>query len=101
MLYKLKDMDRLFQLTKSYIHHELDRGSKLSGVKRIRVHDIRHSHVAYLIELGFSPVDIAERMGHESAVVTMETYAHLYPRKQRKMADRIDLENRKGDDTNE
>ena len=89
MIYKLKGKDRLFPATKSYLHHELDRGCKESGVKRIRIHDLRHSHVAYLIELGFSPVDIAERLGHESAVVTMNTYVHLYPRKQKKMADLI------------
>ena len=68
----------------------MDRGCKETGVKRIRIHDLRHSHVAYLIELGFSPVAIAERLGHESPRVTMDTYAHLYPSKQREMADKID-----------
>ena len=48
----------------------------------------RHSHVAHLIELGFSPVEIAERLGHESMAVTM-TYSHLYPSKGRTMADRL------------
>ncbi len=55
-----------------------------TGVKRIRIHNLRHSHVAHLIELGFSPVEIADRLGHESMSVTM-TYSHLYPSKQRKM----------------
>ena len=53
-----------------------------------RIHDLRHSHVAHLIELGFSPVEIAERLGHESMAVTM-TYSHLYPSKGRTMADRL------------
>lgn len=48
----------------------------------------RQTHVAYLIELGFSPVEIAERLGHESISVTY-TYSHLYPSKQRSMADKI------------
>ena len=48
----------------------------------------RHSHVAHLIELGFSPVEIDDRLGHESMSVTM-TYSHLYPSKQRKMADKL------------
>jgi integrase len=69
-----------------------------TGVKRIRVHDIRHSHVSYLINLGFSPVDIAARMGHESPTVTMNTYAHLYPRKQQEMARMMDQERRRNDD---
>lgn len=44
--------------------------------------------MAHLIELGFSPVEIADRLGHESMSVTM-TYSHLYPSKQRKMADKL------------
>ena len=88
MIYKCSEETRLFDFSKSYLHHEMDRGVKESGVKRIRIHDLRHSHVAYLIELGFSPVEIAERLGHESISVTY-TYSHLYPSKQRDMADRI------------
>ena len=88
MLYGLKKKDRIFTVTKSYLHHEMDRGAKAAGVKRIRIHDLRHSHVAHLIELGFSPVEIAERLGHESMAVTM-TYSHLYPSMGRTMADRL------------
>ena len=80
MYYHPDSEARLFTFTKSYLHHEMDRGCKLSGVKRIRVHDLRHSHVAYLIEQGFSPVVIAERLGHESISITLN-YAHLYPSK--------------------
>lgn len=71
MLYNISDDMRIFHFTKSYLHHEMDRGAKNSGVKRIRVHDLRHSHVAYLIELGFTPVVIAERLGHESISITL------------------------------
>ena len=60
-------------------------------VKKIRIHDLRHSHVAYLIELGFSPVEIAERMGHESISVTF-TYSHLYPSKQKSLADKLNAD---------
>ena len=88
MLYKADKDSRLFHISKSYLHHEMDRGCKASGVKRIRIHDLRHSHVAHLIELGFSPVDIADRMGHESMAVTLN-YAHLYPSKGKAMADRL------------
>ena len=88
MLYKADKDSRLFHISKSYLHHEMYRGCKASGVKRIRIHDLRHSHVAHLIELGFSPVDIADRMGHESMAVTLN-YAHLYPSKGKAMADRL------------
>lgn len=50
----LCNFDRLVPATKSFLHHEIDRGSKAAGVKRIRIHDLRHSHVSLLIELGYS-----------------------------------------------
>lgn len=88
-LYKLDDNSRIFEVTKSYLHHEMDRGSKKAEVKRIRVHDLRHSSCALLINLGYSPVQIAERLGHESVTIT-ERYAHLYPSVQRDMAKKLD-----------
>lgn len=65
-IYGITPDDRLFPVSKSYLHHEMDRGVKESGVKRIRVHDLRHSHVSLLINMGFSAVAIANRVGHES-----------------------------------
>ena len=53
----MQENDRLFPITKYYLEHEMQRGIKESGVKRIRVHDLRHSHASMLIELGFSPLD--------------------------------------------
>ena len=49
MQYGLKKKDRIFTVTKSYLHHEMDRGAKAAGVKRIRIHDLRHSHISLLI----------------------------------------------------
>jgi len=88
MLYKLDDNSRIFPVSKHYLQHEMKRGCEETGVKKIRIHDLRHSHVAYLIELGFSPVEIAERLGHESISVTF-VYSHLYPSKQKSLADRM------------
>ena len=45
ILYDVGLEDRMFPVTKSYLHREMDRGSKVSGVKRIRIHDIRHPYV--------------------------------------------------------
>lgn len=45
MLYGLKKKERIFTVTKSYLHHEMDRGAKAAGVKRIRIHDLRHPYV--------------------------------------------------------
>jgi len=76
MLYGVKKKERVFTITKSYLHHEMDRGAKAAGVKRIRIHDLRHSHISLLIDMGFSAVAIADRVGHESIEITYR-YAHL------------------------
>ena len=47
MQYGLKKKDRIFTVTKSYLHHEMDRGAKAAGVKRIRIHDLRHPYVKH------------------------------------------------------
>lgn len=88
-LYKVDTKSRIFVITKSYLHHEMDRGAKAAGVKRIRIHDLRHSSCALLIDLGYSPVQIAERLGHENVTIT-ERYSHLYPSVQRQMAEKLD-----------
>lgn len=91
MLYDVGLEDRVFPITKSYLHREMDRGAKEAGVKRIHIHDIRHSHVSLLIDMGFSATAIADRVGHESIDITYN-YAHLFPSKQAEMADKLDME---------
>ena len=66
-------------------------GAKEAGVPRIRIHDIRHSAVSLLIDMGFSATAIADRVGHESIDITYN-YAHLFPSKQAEMADKLDME---------
>lgn len=88
--YGLEANDRLFPYTKNIVNHVLTKGCAATGVKKIRVHDIRHSHASLLVELGFSPLLIAERLGHERVQTTMETYSHLYPDKQAEVAMQLD-----------
>lgn len=87
MLYDYNPSDRLFPTTKSYLTREMVRGCKLSGVKKIRIHDLRHSHASLLIELGFAPLLISERLGHENVETTLNTYSHLYPNKHGEVAE--------------
>lgn len=90
MFYEPNENDRIFPISKSYLHHEMDRGSKTANVERIRIHDLRHSHVSLLIEMGFTALAIADRLGHESIEVTYR-YAHLFPSKQTEMANKLDM----------
>jgi integrase len=95
MFYGARHSDRMFPISKHYLHHEMDRGAKATGVKRIRIHDIRHSHVSLLIDMGFSALVIADRVGHESIDITYR-YAHLFPTKQTEMADKLNMERIEG-----
>ena len=91
MLYGVGPDDRIFEFTKYYLKHEMERGSAAAGVKKIRIHDLRHSHISLLIDMGFSAVAIADRVGHESIRITYH-YAHLFPSKQTEMANRLENE---------
>ena len=95
MLYGYKKTDRLFQVTKSFLHHEMTRGAEKAGVKRIRIHDLRHSHVSLLISMGFSAVSIGNRVGHESVDITYR-YAHMFPTEQTQMAKLLNEEFKEG-----
>ncbi|MEC2597001.1 site-specific integrase, partial [Bacillus cereus] len=53
-----------------------------AGVKRILLHEFRHSHASYLINKGVSPLIVAQRLGHSDVAATLNTYSHLYPSKQ-------------------
>ena len=90
-LYAVRPTDRIFPVTKSYLYREMERGSKVAGVKRIRIHDLRHSHISLLIDMGFSALAIADRVGHESIDITYR-YAHLFPTRQEEMANKLNLE---------
>lgn len=94
-LYVLKDTDSVFPFTKSYINNAMARACKKSGVKKIRIHDIRHSHASYLINLGCAPLLISERLGHEKVQTTLNTYSHLYPNKHQEVVDMIQNQHKK------
>lgn len=94
MFYSTEKNGRIFPISKHYLKHEMERGCKATGVKRIRIHDLRHSHVSLLIDMGFTALAIADRVGHESIDITYR-YAHLFPTRQTEMADKLDME-RKG-----
>ncbi len=87
-IYGITPPDRIFTFSSNLVRWNIKRGSEKAGIPRIRIHDLRHSHVSLLIELGFSPHLIAERIGDTVQIVN-NTYGHLYPSKHGEVADRL------------
>lgn len=88
--YMLAPNERLFPITKSFLSHEMERGCKNTGVKRIRIHDIRHSHASLLINQGCDALILADRLGHEKVSTTLNTYSHLFPHKQQELVSNLE-----------
>ncbi len=76
--------ERIFPFTKSYLRHEMCRGCAASGVKRIKLHALRHSHISLLTDMGVPLIAIADRVGHENADMTFQ-YAHAFTKTQGKV----------------
>lgn len=90
-LYDYQPNERLFiNIFRRTYTKAFKNGCSECGVKRIRIHDLRHSHASLLIEQGYSPLIIAERLGHENINTTLQIYSHLYPNKQGEVADKLE-----------
>lgn len=78
-----------------FIHHyvklrgRLKIAQKKANLPAIRIHDFRHSHASLLIELGYSPLLIADRLG-DNVDTTLRVYSHLYPNKQSELVNKLD-----------
>ena len=81
--------ERIFPVVAEAVQHKMRRHIEKAGVKKIRVHDLRHSHVAYLIHQGVEPLMIKQRLGHKDIKITLNTYGHLYPNEQKKLAEML------------
>ena len=90
--YGLTPEERIFPITDRAIQKKMKQKTELAKLKPIRVHDLRHSHIALLIEKGMQPLVIAQRVGHDSVNTTMNIYGHLYPNKQKQVADLLNAE---------
>lgn len=76
-------------MNKSNVSRIIQRQSKVVGVKKIKVHALRHSHASLLISLNEQALVIRDRLGHEDIETTLGTYGHLYPNINHKVADRL------------
>lgn len=62
---------------------------RLSGVRRIRLHDLRHTHATHALQLGVHPKIVSERLGHSTITITLDTYSHVLPSMQREAAEAV------------
>lgn len=66
-------------LAESNIHNIKNKASAKAKLKRIRIHDFRHSCASFLINIGCPPNVVQKYLGHANLSITLDTYSHLYP----------------------
>lgn len=62
---------------------------RVAGVRRIRLHDLRHGTATFLLSQGVSLKVVQDVLGHAQMSTTADLYAHLVPELRREAADRI------------
>ena len=80
----------LFGVSAFSVSNFLTNICKNADVPQIRVHDLRHSHASFLIERSYPVIAIKERLGYKNIQTTLDIYGHLYPNKDKEIADEID-----------
>lgn len=66
-------------MSTSTLDRYFEKYTNKAGIKKIRIHDFRHSHASYLINQNAIPSMIAQRLGHSDVGTTLNIYSHLYP----------------------
>jgi integrase len=56
-----------------------ERVVKRAGIRKIRLHDLRHTHTTLALKAGVPVKVVSERLGHESPAFTLKQYAHVIP----------------------
>lgn len=88
-LYQPKPNERVFPCSWTQLRREMNNGIEQSGVKKIRVHDLRHSHASMLMNMNVPIKQISERLGHTDIKITLGIYAHLYKEKEQLLVDKL------------
>lgn len=79
-------------LSDQTLRRKFDDYAKKAGVKKIRIHDLRHSHASLLINKGQNILIVSKRLGHGDITQTLNTYSHLFPNAQKQIIDSIEIE---------
>lgn len=73
----------IFPWSEHFIEKAIREAANGAGIRRIRVHDLRHSHASYLISKGANIKLLSQRLGHANVAETLNTYSHMYPSDER------------------
>ena len=95
-MYRLKQDDPLFsynkdRLKKRTIENYKNRYCDIAGVKRIRIHDFRHSFASLVYELSnYNYSEVAKRLRHKDTSTVMKTYIHVFPTRKNEVDNKLD-----------
>ena len=81
------DMRIFFNITQAKARYAMKKACEKVGVKCIRIHDFRHSAISFLVSKEVPMLEVSHRAGHSSADITYQIYAHLYPERDKRIAD--------------
>lgn len=81
--------DLLFEMTRDTLLKTLHLHAQHAGVKDIHLHDFRHSHASLLINAGCPPTEVANRLGHANAAITLSVYSHFYEKNRNQLAEKL------------
>ena len=84
------ETELLFPRGKSTFARQLKKHAVIAGVPVIKIHELRHSHASFLINLGCNVLLISQRLGHSDIKMTLNVYGHLFPSKQKELADKLE-----------
>ena len=91
-LKKLYDINipRIFNTSRTNVHRCKNNTIRKYNLKKIRLHDFRHSHASVLLNEGVNIIAVSKRLGHESVKMTLDTYAHLMDGNEDKLIDTLE-----------
>ena len=76
--------------TDTFRHRVFHKVLEKAGLRKTRIHDLRHTYASLLIQQGESLAYVRDQLGHHSIKVTVDTYGHLVPGENRTAVDKLD-----------
>ena len=72
------------------VTHAFAKIARRAGLEGFTFHSLRHTHASIMLQQGVSSKTVAERLGHSTVVITLDTYSHLTPGVKEDAADRFE-----------